>query len=60
MNVEATNLQIEQGWIQMKGVQPLYQDQVVFNDDDVEVASTKSQKWLSPSSMVVIPISQNH
>ena len=44
----------------MKGVQPLYQDQVVFNDDDVEVASTKSQKWLSPSSMVVIPISQNH
>ena len=47
MNVRATNLQIEQGWIQMKGVHPLYQYQVAFNDDDAKVALMKSQKCLT-------------
>jgi hypothetical protein len=41
-------------------VHPLYQDQVVFNEDEVEVALTKPRKWSTQSSMVVIHISQNH
>ena len=38
----------------------LYQLQVFFNDNDVRVAPTKSQKWVTQSSMVVILISQDH
>jgi hypothetical protein len=34
-----TNLQIEQDWIQMKGVH-LYQIQVVLGDDDIRIAPT--------------------
>jgi hypothetical protein len=37
-----TNL--KQGWIQTKDVHSLYQDQMVFNNDDLGVALTKSQK----------------
>jgi hypothetical protein len=44
----------------MKGVHPLYQDQVVFNNDDVGVALMKPWKWLTQSSMVMITISQNN
>jgi hypothetical protein len=57
---EAIGLQIEQGKIQTKGVFPLYQLQVVFNDDDdIRVAPTP-QKWVAQSSMDLILISQNH
>jgi hypothetical protein len=42
---EATNLQIEQGWIQMKDVHPLYQLQVVSGDNDVRIAPTRPRKW---------------
>jgi hypothetical protein len=40
---EATNLQIEQLWIQMKGVHPvyIYQLQVVLSDNDIRIALTK-------------------
>jgi hypothetical protein len=57
---EVIDLQNKQGWIQTKSVHPFYQLQVVFNNDDVRVASTKPQEWVTRSSMVVIPISQNH
>jgi hypothetical protein len=40
---EATDLQIEQGWIQMKDMHPLYQLQVVSGDVDVRITLTRSQ-----------------
>ena len=39
---------------------PLYQNQVVFKNDDIGVASTKPRKWLTQSSISVIFILQNH
>jgi hypothetical protein len=51
MNVKIQTLQIYQGWIQMKSVHPLYQLQVVFNDDDVRVAPTKPYIWIKGSSI---------
>jgi hypothetical protein len=39
-----TYLQIEQEWIQYKGMQPLNQVQMVSGNVDVEVASTKLRK----------------
>jgi len=40
----APNLQIDQGWIQTKGVHPLYQLQVVLGDYDVRITLTKPRK----------------
>jgi len=56
----STNLQIEYDCIQMKGMHFFYQDEVVFNDDDIGVALTMLQKWSTQSSMVMIYISQNN
>jgi len=41
----------------MKGVHPVYQDQVVFNNDDVGVALIKPWKLLTQSSMAMITVS---
>jgi len=53
---EVTDLQIKQGWIQMKGVYFLYQLQVVVNNDDVEAALTRLQNWSTQLAVTVIPI----
>jgi hypothetical protein len=42
---EAINLEIAQGWIQMKGVNLLYQLQMVSGDDDVRIAPKSPQRW---------------
>jgi hypothetical protein len=42
----------------MKGVHPLYQLQVVVNNNDIRVAPTRLRKWVTQSSMTVIPIMQ--
>jgi hypothetical protein len=47
----APDLQINQGWIQIKGVHPLYQLQVVLGDDDVKITLTKPRKWSTQSTM---------
>jgi hypothetical protein len=38
----ATNLKIKQEWIQLKGMHPLYHDQVIFSDVDIDIGSAKS------------------
>jgi len=48
-------------WVRLdpnKSVHLFYQDQVVFNDNDIRVVLTRPRKWLTQSSMVVISISQ--
>jgi len=39
------NLQIEQGWIQIKYVHALYQLQVVSSDNNIRIALMGPQKW---------------
>jgi hypothetical protein len=51
----ATNLQIEQEWIQTKDMFLLCQDQVVSNDVYIGVEPTKPRKLITQSSMVAIP-----
>jgi hypothetical protein len=46
---EVTNLKIEQGEIQMKGVHFLYQLQVISGNVKIEVAPTRPRKWLTQS-----------
>jgi hypothetical protein len=41
-------------------VHTLYQDQVVFNYDDIKATLMKPRTWSTQSSIVVILISQNH
>jgi hypothetical protein len=48
-------------WVRLdpnKSVHLFYQDQVVFNDNDIRVVLIRPRKWLTQSSMVVISISQ--
>jgi hypothetical protein len=39
-----------------KDVHPLYQLQVVFNDDDIKITLTKSRKWPTHSGLTKILI----
>ena len=57
---EAVDLWITWGWIQTKDVHSFYNFQVVFNGDDVRITLTKSWKWVTRSSVSVIPILQIH
>jgi len=41
---EAINLEIAQGWIQMKDVNLLHQLQMVSGDDDVRIAPMSPQR----------------
>jgi hypothetical protein len=39
----------------MKSVHPLYQLQVVSEDDDVIIASTRPRKWTTQSTLTMQP-----
>lgn len=54
----AIDFQIELGWIQTKSVHLLYQNHMVFNNNEIKFALIKSWKWSTQSSIIVIPISQ--
>jgi hypothetical protein len=56
---EVTDLKIEQGEIQMKGVHLLYQLQVISGNVKIEVAPTRPRKWLTQSPFG-LSIWQNH
>jgi len=49
----ATDLQIEQCWIQMKGMHSLYQLQVVADDDEDRIHLMRPWKWATQSSLTM-------
>jgi valyl-tRNA synthetase len=53
---EVTDLQTEYGLIQIKGVHSLYQLQVVSDNDNVKIATTRPRKWATRSALTVQPL----
>jgi hypothetical protein len=55
----STYLKIEQNWIQIKGVYPLYQLQMISCNNDIRITPIKPRKWATQLVLTVQLSSKN-